>query len=218
MPLSLFKEVVVCFNLFSNVLWIVLKVIMQHLSDCDGNTIFGISSKQIAIWTKSYQNRTQFDLFRTKWKLSHSWMGVRSLPSLGCSQIILLLLLCYTILYYTILYKFHWRTSAMSQSVAEFIPSTVVLPSSTTSTTTIFDNTTCISNYLPPLVPGYGKRAGGSCGIGMCISMRKHSGKAATWLKIIIMSMRQIDIYSDTRLTHGLLQVCGAVLRAAASN
>jgi hypothetical protein len=36
--------------------------IMQHFSDCDGNAIFGISSKQIAICTNSYQNPTQFDL------------------------------------------------------------------------------------------------------------------------------------------------------------
>jgi hypothetical protein len=42
--------------------------IMQHFSDCDGSAIFGIHSKQVAIWINSYQNRTQFDLFQTSSK------------------------------------------------------------------------------------------------------------------------------------------------------
>jgi hypothetical protein len=42
---------------------------MQHLSDCDGSAIFRISSKQIANCTNSYQDRMQFDLFRTSSKL-----------------------------------------------------------------------------------------------------------------------------------------------------
>jgi hypothetical protein len=42
--------------------------IMQHVSDCDGNAIFGISSKQNTIRTNSYQNRTQFDFVQTSSK------------------------------------------------------------------------------------------------------------------------------------------------------
>jgi hypothetical protein len=50
--------------------------IMQHFSDCDGNAIFRISSNNLSIWTNSYQNPTQFDLFQNSSKF---W-------SLGCSE------------------------------------------------------------------------------------------------------------------------------------
>jgi hypothetical protein len=41
---------------------------MQHFSDCDGSAMFRVSSKQIAIWTTSYQNPEQFDLVQTSSK------------------------------------------------------------------------------------------------------------------------------------------------------
>jgi hypothetical protein len=42
--------------------------------------------QKVVICTNSYQNRMQFDLFRTSSKLSLIWVGVHYLQSLGCSQ------------------------------------------------------------------------------------------------------------------------------------
>jgi hypothetical protein len=39
---------------------------MQHLSYCDGSAIFRISSKNLPIYTNSYQNPMQFELFQTR--------------------------------------------------------------------------------------------------------------------------------------------------------
>jgi hypothetical protein len=63
---------------------------MQHFSDCDWNAIFGISSNNVSIWSNSYENPMQFDLFRTSSKFWHTWVGDHSLKSLGCSQKLLL--------------------------------------------------------------------------------------------------------------------------------
>jgi hypothetical protein len=48
--------------------------IMQHFSDCDGSAIYRISPNNLSIWTKSFQNPMQFDLFQTSSKFWFTWV------------------------------------------------------------------------------------------------------------------------------------------------
>jgi hypothetical protein len=75
-----------CITPFSNMFSVKTRfsyyyAIMQHFSDCDGSAIFGISSKNTAISTNTYQHRMLFDLFRTSSMFSLIWVGVHSLMS-----------------------------------------------------------------------------------------------------------------------------------------
>jgi hypothetical protein len=48
-----------------------------------GSSIFRVSSNNLSIWTNSYQNPTQYDLFRISSKLWLTWVGVHVLRVLS---------------------------------------------------------------------------------------------------------------------------------------
>jgi hypothetical protein len=79
--------------------------IMLHFSDCNGGATFGISSKQVAVCTDSYQIPMEFVFFRSSSKLSLILGGGPLLTVLGVlSKIVNTTTTTTTILFYTIVY------------------------------------------------------------------------------------------------------------------